>query len=125
MAITLDEMIAAAKEVVPDISPEDAAKLLESGEAIAVDVRDDTELKQTGTVEGAIHAPRGKLEFYVDPESPYYEEDLDPEKTLLVFCKTGGRAALSGKTLKDMGFGDVRLLGTFEDWVKSGGAVEK
>lgn len=125
MAVTLKEMIEAAKEVVPDITPEEATKMMASGEAIAVDVRDDTELKQTGTVAGAIHAPRGKLEFYVDPESPYYEEDLDPEKTLLLYCKTGGRAALSGKTLKEMGFDNVRLLGTFEDWVKAGGAVEK
>jgi len=90
-----------------------------------VDVRDATEVQATGKVAGAVHVPRGMIEFRADPESPYYNKAFDRDKTVLVYCASGGRSALSGKTLKDLGYKDVRNLGGFKDWAESGGAVEK
>ncbi len=69
--------------------------------------------------------PRGFLEFKADPESPMYDPALRKDKTIILYCASGGRSALAGKTLKDMGYADVRNLGGFQDWMKSGGAVER
>ena len=63
--------------------------------------------------------------FKADPKSPYHDPAFDPNKTIILYCASGGRSALSGKALKDLGFKDVRNLGAFKDWVESGGAVEK
>ena len=124
MSVTLEGMMAAAKAVVPKIDPADARALLDGGQAIAVDVRDEAETKATGMVKGAINAPRCQLEFRVDPASPRHDAALEKDKTLLVYCNSGARAALAGKTLKDLGFTDVRLLGGFDAWVAAGGPVE-
>ena len=125
MPVTLAEMMAAARAAVPKIAPEEAMKLLDNAEAIAVDVRDEAEVQAKGKVKGAINAPRGQLEFRADPDSPRHDAALSKDKTILVYCNTGGRATLAGKTLKDMGFADVRLLGGFPDWVEAGGSVEQ
>jgi rhodanese-related sulfurtransferase len=118
-------MLAAANASVPRISPKDAAALIAGGNVLVVDVRDGTELQATGKVQGAVHAPRGMLEFRADPESPYHDKAFDRTKTVIVYCASGGRSALAGKTLQDMGYKDVRNLGGFKDWAESGGAVEK
>lgn len=65
------------------------------------------------------------LEFRADPESPYHDKNFAKDKTLIVYCASGGRSALSGKLLKDMGYERVYNLGGFKDWAESGGAVEK
>jgi len=110
---------------VPKIDPAEALALLESGQAIAVEVRDEAEIKITGKVRDAVSAPRGQLEFRADPASPRHDAALAKHKTLLVYCNSGARAALAGKTLKDLGFADVRLLGGFDAWVAAGGPVER
>ena len=92
---------------------------------LVVDVRDGLELQSTGKVQGAKHVSRGMLEFKADPDSPYYDNAFDREKTVIVYCASGGRSALAGKTLQDMGYKDVRNLGGFKGWAESGGAVEK
>ena len=92
---------------------------------MVVDVRDGTEVQSTGKVQGAKHVPRGMLEFRADPDSPYYDSAFDREKTVLVYCASGGRSALAGKTLHDLGYTDVRNLGSFKEWAESGGAVDK
>jgi rhodanese-related sulfurtransferase len=125
MPSSVKEMLAAANASVPKISAEDAAALIASGKALAVDVRDGLELQSTGKVQGAVHVPRGMLEFRADPESPYHDKAFDRDKTVIVYCASGGRSALSGKTLQDLGYKDVRNLGGFKDWAESGGAVEK
>jgi rhodanese-related sulfurtransferase len=125
MPTTVKEMLAAARAAVPMIAPEEAAKLVADGKAVVVDVRDGTEVQASGKVKGARHVPRGLLEFKADPESPMYDPALQREKTIILYCASGGRSALAGKTLKDMGYSDVRNLGGFQDWVTSGGAVEK
>ena len=90
-----------------------------------MDVRDNVEIQETGKIEGALNVPRCRLEYKADPDSPHHEAALSKGKKILVYCNSGSRATLAGKTLKDMGFGDVRLLGGFQDWIDAGGAVER
>jgi rhodanese-related sulfurtransferase len=125
MPTTVKEMLAAARAAVPAITPQETAALVADGKAVVVDVRDGTEVQASGKVKGARHVPRGLLEFKADPESPMYDPALQREKTIILYCASGGRSALAGKTLKDMGYSDVRNLGGFQDWATSGGAVEK
>jgi rhodanese-related sulfurtransferase len=125
MPLTVKDMVAAARAAVPAIAPQEAAALAQSGQALIVDVRDGTEVQASGKVKGALHVSRGLLEFKADPESPMYDPKLQKDKTIILYCASGGRSALAGKTLKDMGYGDVRNLGGFQDWLGSGGAVEK
>lgn len=118
------EQVAAAKAVVPAIAPKDAADLIAKG-ALVVDVRDAPEVQDSGKIKGALHVSRGMLEFKADPKSPYHDPAFDPAKTVILYCASGGRSALSGKALKDLGFKDVRNLGGFKDWAESGGAIER
>ncbi len=124
MPQSIMDQVAAAKAVVPAISPQEAKQLQDSG-ALIVDVRDAPELQASGKVKGALNVSRGMLEFKADPKSPYHDKAFDPGKTVILYCASGGRSALSGKALKDLGFQDVRNLGAFKDWAESGGAVEK
>jgi rhodanese-related sulfurtransferase len=123
MPTSLKNLLAEAAASVPKISPQDAAALIAVGDVLVVDVHDGTEVLSTGKVQGAKHVPRGMLEFRAD--SPYYDSAFDREKTVLVYCASGGRSALAGKTLHDLGYTDVRNLGSFKEWAESGGAVDK
>ena len=125
MSNSVKDMLAAANGSVPKISPQDAAALIARGHVLVVDVRDGLEIQSSGKVQGAKHVARGMLEFRADPDSPYYDKDFSRDKTVLVYCASGGRSALAGKTLQEMGYKDVRNLGGFKDWVKNGGAVDK
>ena len=125
MSGSVKELLTAANGSVPSISPQEAKALIERGQVLVVDVRDGLELQSTGKVQGAKHVSRGMLEFKADPDSPYYDNAFDREKTVIVYCASGGRSALAGKTLQDLGYKDVRNLGGFKGWAESGGAVEK
>jgi rhodanese-related sulfurtransferase len=81
-------------------------------------------VEKSGKIAGAVHVSRGMLEFRADPESPYHDKNFDKSKTLIVYCASGGRSALSGKVLKDMGYDRVYNVGAFKDWAESGGPVE-
>jgi rhodanese-related sulfurtransferase len=124
MPTTLKDLVAAANAVVPPITPEAAKELIGSGQALVIDVRDAPEVESSGKVQGAVHISRGMLEFRADPASPFHDARLDPQKTIIVYCASGGRSALAGKALKDLGYRDVRNLGGFKDWAESGGAVD-
>jgi rhodanese-related sulfurtransferase len=124
MAITYQDMLAAARAVVPTVSPAEAVSLLETAGALIVDVRDGTEVAATGKAKGALAVPRGSLESRADPGSPTYNAAFRRDRPIILYCGGGARAALAGKTLHDMGFSDVRNLGGFRDWVAGGGAVE-
>jgi rhodanese-related sulfurtransferase len=125
MSTSVKDMLSAANSSVPKISPQDAAALIQRGQALVVDVRDGLEIQNTGKVQGAKHVARGMLEFRADPDSPYYDKEFSRDKTVILYCASGGRSALAGKTLQDMGYKDVRNLGGFKDWVENGGAVDK
>jgi rhodanese-related sulfurtransferase len=111
--------------VVPRITPAQAQAMIAEGNTLVVDVRDAPEVEKSGKVAGAVHVPRGMLEFRADPESPYHDQNFAPDKTVIVYCASGGRAALSGQALKELGYGEVHNLGGFGDWVESGGAIDK
>jgi rhodanese-related sulfurtransferase len=125
MPTNVKQMMEAANAAVPRIAPSDARALIDSGEALVVDVRDVQEVAASGKVKGAINVSRGMLEFRADPDSPYHDPRFDKSKTVIVYCASGGRSVLSGKVLKDMGYETVFNLGGFKDWAESGGAVEK
>jgi len=124
MPRTATEMVIAANAVVPKITPEEARDAIAGGNVLVVDVRDAPELAASGKVAGALHVSRGLLEFQADPASPAHIPAFDPEQTVILYCGSGGRAALAGKALLDLGYRDVRNLGGLAAWVESGGAVE-
>lgn len=124
MAIGIKEMMQAANEAVPRITREEAEALISGSKALVVDVRDAPEVQASGKVAGAVNVSRGMLEFRADPQSPYYDQRFDKSKPVIVYCASGGRSALSGKVLKDMGYEKVFNLGGFKDWADGGGAVE-
>jgi rhodanese-related sulfurtransferase len=125
MATTVKQMLEAANAAVPRITPDQARQLIAKGNALVVDVRDAPEVEKSGKVAGAVHVSRGMLEFRADPDSPYHDPNFAKGKTVIVYCASGGRAALSGKVLKELGYDDVHNLGAFKDWAESGGAVDK
>lgn len=125
MPLRLKQMMDAANASVPRITPSDAREMIAKGNTLVLDVRDGTEVAATGKIAGALHVSRGLLEFRADPDSPAHDKNFNEDKTILVYCGSGGRAALSGKLLKDMGYDHVYNLGGFKDWVDSGGEVEK
>jgi rhodanese-related sulfurtransferase len=125
MPSSVKDMLAAANAVVPTISVAEAQALIDKGNVLVVDVRDGTEVAASGKVPGALNVSRGLLEFKADPESPYYDKAFSKDKTVVLYCASGGRSALAGKLLQDFGYKDVRNLGGFKDWVEGGGKVEK
>lgn len=125
MATNVKQMMEAAHAAVPKITPAQARDMIANGNTMVVDVRDAPEVQQSGKVAGALHVSRGMLEFRADPESPYHDKNFAREKTVIVYCASGGRSALAGKVLKDMGYREVYNLGAFKDWAESGGAVDK
>lgn len=124
MSTGLKQMIDAAHAVVPRISPAQVQELVASGQAVVIDVRDAPEVEKSGKVAGALHISRGMLEFRADPDSPYHDKTLHKDRPVILYCASGGRAALSGKTLKDLGYAEVYNLGGFKDWVDHGGAID-
>ena len=125
MATSVKQMMEAANAAVPRITPAQAREMIAKGNTLVVDVRDGTEVNASGKVAGAVHVSRGMLEFRADPESPYHDKNFTKDKTLILYCASGGRSALSAKTLKDLGYAHVYNLGAFKDWAESGGAIDK
>ena len=125
MATSVKQMLEAANAAVSKITPAQAREMIAKGNTLVVDVRDTPEVERSGKVAGAVHVSRGMLEFRADPESPYYDKEFSRDKTVIVDCASGGRSALAGKTLQDIGYKDVRNLGGFKDWVESGGLIDK
>jgi len=122
MATSVKQMLEAANAAVPKITPDQAAEMIKNGNTLVLDVRDAPEVAASGKVAGAVHVSRGMLEFRADPESPYYDKNFDRGKSVILYCASGGRSALAGKVLKDMGYDKVYNVGGFKDWT---GAVDK
>ena len=113
------ELVAEATSEIETIPIEGADTLIENSEIILVDIRDVRELERDGTIPGSVHVPRGMLEFWVDPDSPYHKEVFASDKTFVFFCASAWRSALATKTVKDMGLKKVAQLGGgFEAWKK-------
>jgi rhodanese-related sulfurtransferase len=125
MTMSVKQLLDAAKSVVPTISPAQAQEMMANGQVMIVDVRDAPEVEKSGKIVGAIHVSRGMLEFRADPESPYHDKTFAKDKTVILYCASGGRSALGGKVLKDMGYQKVYNLGAFKDWIDGGGVFER
>src|SRR6516164_4594712 len=125
MPISIKQMMEAANAAVPRITPAQAREMITKGNALVVDVRDAPEVDKSGKVAGALHVSRGMLEFRADPESPYHDKSFTKDKAIILYCASGGRSALAGKVLKDMGYEQVYNLGAFKDWAEAGGSVDK
>ena len=125
MTTSIKEMLAAANASVSKIDRDEAMALIKDKKALVVDVRDLPELQASGKVAGAVHVSRGMLEFRADPDSPYHNPEFNRERPVIVYCASGGRSALAGKVLQDLGYRNVRNLGAFKDWAEKGGPVEK
>ena len=118
-------LIAEANKVVETISIEEAKKIVLSEKHILIDLRDIRELKREGKIPGAFSCPRGMLEFWIDPESPYHKEIFNQDKTYVFYCASAWRSALSAKTAMDMGLKPVlHIEGGFMAWKKADGDVE-
>jgi len=113
----VSEMIAAARLLINQVSVHEAAELQRLDAAILIDLRDVRELQKMGIVPRAFHAPRGMLEFWVDPDSPYHKPVFRTDKKLVLFCASGLRSALAARTLQDMGMDNVLdMEGGFTEW---------
>ena len=101
-------------------------ELAQRDDVLLVDIREIQETIDLGTIPGAVFAPRGMLEFWADPASPYYRDYFTPDKRIVVFCAGGGRSAFAAKSLRDMGFTDVaHLEAGFNGWKKAGEPVQE
>jgi rhodanese-related sulfurtransferase len=125
MPKTSKDMLAQANATVPKLSPAEAVVRIAKGDGLVLDVRDGTELQASGKIAGALHVPRGSLEFKADPENPGYDKAFQKDRPILVHCAAGGRAALAGKTLQDMGYTNVINIGGFKDLADAGVKTEK
>ena len=122
MVKTVKDMLAAANATVEKIDVARAQALIAAG-AVALDIRDAPEVEASGMAAGAIHIPRGMLEFRADAATPYHNPELRTDRPVVLYCASGGRAALAGKLLQDMGYTQVNNMGGFKDWAGAGGAV--
>ena len=119
------DLVAEADRQVETLSGEQAVQLVGQPDVVFVDVREGEELQKTGKLAGAVHVPRGFLEFQVDPNSPTHKPELSGDKKLVLYCGSGSRSALAAKTLKDMGFRKVaHVAGGFAALQQAGGSTE-
>jgi len=108
------------------VTPAEALRLAKSDGVLLVDIRDVRELQREGKISGALHAPRGMLEFWIDPESPYHRPVFSSGKTFIFFCAGGLRSALATKTAQDMGLSPVKHIeGGFGAWREAGLPIEQ
>jgi rhodanese-related sulfurtransferase len=120
------QLVDAANAQIESITANDAIALLERDDTMLVDLRDIRERIREGFVPGSLHAPRGMLEFWVDPESPYHRDVFATGKRFVFYCASGWRSALATQVVKDMGLEPVCHIGDgFTGWIEAGGPVTK
>jgi len=121
----IKSLVADANAVIETIPVAAAKALVESDNHVLVDLRDFRELKRSGKIPGAFSCPRGMLEFWIDPESPYHKDVFNQDKTYVFYCASGWRSALATKAAMEMGLSPVaHIEGGFGAWTKAGGPVE-
>jgi rhodanese-related sulfurtransferase len=120
MPTTVQQMLSAANASVPKLSPSEASEKMKAESTLILDVRDPSEVEKTGRIKGAVNVSRGMLEFRADPESQFHNPAFQTDNTVLVYCASGGRAALAGKTLQEMGYRSVFNVGGFKELADAG-----
>ncbi len=118
-------MVAEARARIEEIGSADGIAMASDPNVQIVDIRDPRERERVGFIPGSFHCPRGMLEFWVDPDSPYFKEVFGEDKKFVFHCASGWRSAISVATLQDMGFDAAHLKDGFSGWEKAGGPVEK
>ena len=121
---SLQEMLSSANDEVPKVTAEEAHELISGRDALLVDVRDAPELTTLGKLKGALNVSRGMLEFRADPYGSHHNPEFRKERPIVLYCASGGRSALAGKTLREMGYSEVYNLGGFENAVDAGFPTE-
>ena len=125
MPKTAAEMVAEAKGRVENLTVEQAAQELERGDVLLVDIREPNEREASGSIAGAVAAPRGMLEFWADPSSTYHREEFDPAKRIILHCASGGRSALAASMMQELGYTNVAHMdGGINAWKGSGRPLE-
>ncbi|MBA2716699.1 MAG: rhodanese-like domain-containing protein, partial [Propionibacteriales bacterium] len=120
------EMVAEAKKRVENLTADETARELAQGDALLVDVREPGERAENGSIPGAVEAPRGMLEFWADPTSPYHREEFQPDRRIIFHCASGGRSALAAATLENLGYKRVAHLdGGLKAWKEAGRPVQE
>lgn len=120
MPTTVVELVTRAKGQVENLRPDQVAREVAEGAAL-LDLREPAELQGEGMIDGAVHAPRGMLEFFADPASPYHRSELDPSRRTILYCASGGRSALGAVALAALGYTDVAHLdGGLKTWKSEG-----
>ena len=120
------EMVTQARAKIEEIETPDLITMMDDPNVIIVDIRDIRERQRSGYIPGSFHAPRGMIEFWIDPESPYHKDIFAQEGKKYIFhCASGWRSALTVETLQDMGFEAAHLKEGFSSWEKQGGPVDQ
>ena len=122
---TAAQLVADARARIEEIETPDLIARMDDPDVVIVDIRDIRERQRSGYIPGSFHAPRGMIEFWVDPDSPYFKDVFGEDKTFVFHCASGWRSALTVATLEDMGFKSAHLKDGFSSWEKLGGPVEK
>lgn len=121
---SVKQLVDTAKARIEEIPATDALALAERDDVVIVDIRDVRERQKLGFIPQSVHAPRGMLEFWVDPDSPYHKPVFAEDKKFILHCASGWRSALAAAALLDMGFEVAHITEGFSGWVEAGGAVE-
>lgn len=125
LTISAADMVAAARARIEEVETADAVALVGDPSVVFVDLRDPRERERSGFIPGSFHCPRGMLEFWVDPQSPYHKPIFAEDKRFIFHCASGWRSALSVATLSDMGFEAAHLKEGFSTWEAQGGPVAR
>ncbi len=122
--VTAAQLVSEAKSRIQNLSPEAVDEEVANGQPLLVDIREPEEREQAGSLPGSVHAPRGMLEFYADPTSPYHRAEFEPGRRTILFCASGGRSALATVALQRLGYTNIAHLdGGIKGWIASGRAV--
>lgn len=125
ITLSARQMVESARQAITELTAEEAIAKAADPNVVLVDIRDPRELARDGKVPGAFHAPRGMLEFWIDPASPYHKPIFAEDKQFVFFCAGGMRSVLATKVAQDMGLQPVaHIVGGFGAWKQAGGAVE-
>jgi len=118
---TVAGLVADARSRIEELSPMQLASELECGDVLLVDIREPDERQLAGLIAGGVSAPRGMLEFYADPASPYHREEFERDRRIVLYCASGGRSALATDALRELGYDRVaHLCGGIREWSAAG-----
>ncbi len=125
LKVPVSDMVKVARARIEEVETGDAIAMVDDPNVVIVDIRDIRERQRTGSIPGSFHCPRGMVEFWVDPDSPYFKKIFAEDKKFIFHCASGWRSALTVATLQDMGFEAAHLKEGFSTWAEQGGPVER